>query len=649
MNYRLKAVLDAFKILQNYERKWYPSLRKPLDPKALAKGLSVSKMVCKQPETVVATPLMKNLLIMEGDVKVIRRKDGTTETTKLGVGVESKAVDWINRVTHAALVKFNGPEKHDYSLETDPASKILYDTDCWNGWKQQPWDIVPGMEDMIEESLDPYFSKETNMSDDIMFQRLTKDPVLQLVVLSVMAELPSVKAVREIRAISMAFQQKGTGVSWPYFANDRKLVDDKGLTYGELCMQDAERALNAGEISMEEFVLLNNIYTLYTRLQRGKARALEAQSRRVNLIINMVNGPEMEAWKDIKSLNLGFVSEAILGERMTEMYDQMVKFTLNAANIDYSGWDRNLGKGWVTLQNAIRFALAPDAFTRKLIALRHFCTVHSRIVNGLSQKCQEIYGRMESGFLDTTLGNTTAQKLQSRYNLALQDKKHSMVISQLKGCDTNCLGDDLLALGHGDFVSNFAKVAKKYCGSIVHEDEKHATGLMFVQYRWFKLAGKPVIAYNWPRVLRSMLSKESAKQLGRGGWTLSFYQQLGKLGQVPEALSIVTNIAAALDTRGLLLNTPVEEILKMVQEEDKQAMEGNGQKRTGMQTTAERLYNSNPNIPGVIIRDNGTVELDGNYFKDIQARIRKVYNPDFLPKVLGIPNPDTNKIPVDKR
>lgn len=287
---------------------------------------------------------------------------------------------------------------------------------------------------------------------------------------------------------------------------------------------------------------------------------------------------------------------------------------------------------------------ATDDRTRKLIVMRYAVTKRGLLVNGLAGKTQPMYGRQPSGIDDTTLGNTVANRGMSRGTLATLDPYHVRDYTiPLSGRDITCVGDDLLAIGKKGFVDRFAKTSNDNTHTVVHEDEKHARGIMFIQYRAFRLDGKWVMAYNWPRVLRSMLSKETAKNLGLGGWTLAFYQQLGKLVQVPEALKIVCNITAAIDPYHLSLDVPIPTLLKMVQKEDSERVKaGTANRRDKLfrkNTTAERLFNSNPNIPGVIVGQSGDVRLDENYFANIQNALKKVYDPEFLPRELKIPNP----------
>lgn len=57
-----------------------------LDEDAISHGLRNSWNACAQPQEVVATPWMKNLLIALGDIRQQKGKDGTITHTRLEVG-----------------------------------------------------------------------------------------------------------------------------------------------------------------------------------------------------------------------------------------------------------------------------------------------------------------------------------------------------------------------------------------------------------------------------------------------------------------------------------------------------------------------------------------------------------------------------------
>lgn len=650
MDHVIEQIIQVMRKLTkiNDSKKW-----PKLDQEAVRRGLEISRTTCAQPETVAMTPIMKNMLDYFGDIKFTKNSSGEWEHTYVKTGQKTKAVAWLNEVVNKALAKYNGKECHDYP-EKLPISDIqYYNVDCWNGWKPEVWDIQPGQAEQRRKGFLEYKNPKTNYSVEQLIKEIQRNAILRKAILTEFYLWPEVQASRDVKAISDPFMSKGTGVSYPYYRNDRSIVK-KGsdVTYGKLAIEDVKRAYSKGGVAgLTRFALENNVYTGYPRNQRGKGRPLIAQSRRTNLVINMVNSPEMELWKSSTSLGLAFWDEEKILACMKEFIETSERLKTSAYNIDYSAWDRNLGAGWVCLENAMRYLRAKDDFTRKLIEVRYMCGASAYFLDGPNNAVYRIYGRQMSGYDDTTLGNTTAQRVLSRWCAYEAMDDYSTRIHEGSGKkDLFAVGDDLLLMLDDNALKKFVEHSKK-TGAIIHEDEKHAKGAMFIQWRCFKNKGQYVIAYNWPRVLRSTLSKEEKKSLGRGGWTVAFYQQLGKLLGVPDCgLNIVLNILAAFDPYRLSLNIPVSQIMEMVKEEDKlRVAEGKSNRKEKMSkknTTAERLYNGNPNLKGVKVASDGKVELDPSYFEQVQRQLKAVYDPEFLPK-LGFKNPELGKLHTD--
>lgn len=620
-----------------------------IDKEVLERGIRASALATRDPEFVATTPLMKALLVIMGDVKQTQGADGEWHTDKLKVGAKSRAVEWINEVVRKALTTFNGKETHDYPVDLPIDSEQFLNVDCWNGWKEGVWDIVPGQREEAEEGIHTYEESKTNLSVPQILRLLQGNKAAKIAAEWLMYEVPAVQAERGITKIHDPFMSKGTGVSYPDFANDRTYLPNSEVTYGQYEMNLAREALAKGYNHALEWARQNSVFTLYMRRQRGKGRPLIAESRRTNLILNCVNGPEMEKWKADPALGAAFWNEEKLLAHLAELGDWVLSHPgYTAINYDYSKWDRNLGIGLIALQNAARLLKAPDRWTEDLIIMRHQCASRAPLLDGIERKKKIIYGRQFSGYLDTTLGNTAANRFVSRAGAVHSDPSHiERVARPLRGRDLTVVGDDVLLVTKDGGESAFIDYVNNVLGTVIHEDEKHARGLMFIQYRCIKFEGKWIITYNWPRVLRSMLSKESSKQLGKGGWTVSFYQQLGKCRMHKPSLAILVGITAALDQYHLSLDTPVETILEWVKEEDKlrvaQGARNRKKKMERVQTTAERLYNSNPNIPGVITKPDGSVELDRNYFEKLQLELREVYDPQFLQK-LGFQAPDLSRV-----
>lgn len=643
MDYRIREVLKVFDELSKFAKEWPKPV---LDAEAVSIGLETSRNACAQKEFVFATPLMKNLLVVFGDVKQIN-KDGEWTTEKLRAGAKSKAVAWIDEVVRAALRKYNGApkDKYDHNLPID--SKELYDTDCWLQWNTEKfWDIKPGQAEERSKQFKEYTNPKTNMSVEEMRHFIETDEVLQACIVHLLKRWPVTKASWEVREISDPFMNKKTGVSYPYFRNDATLVPGQNITYGRLCINIVAKAAKKGLRALRILAQMNNVYTGYPRNQRGKGRALEAESRIVNLIVNMLNANEIANLQACE-YGVGLCNEQVIKERLVEVAEFVLKHPQYIAmNKDFTGWDRTVGAGWITLQNALRYLCANGELAKEIVRIRHACAMSAQFIDGPAGKVTTIFGRTMSGYDDTTNQNCCINYLQSDYNNRIVDENYAENVTYpMKNRNILVLGDDYLGITlkgkEGDWVKSAAR-----CGFEAHADFKDAFGAMFVQYRVFRNdKGEWVSVYAWPRVLRSMLSKEDQKSLGRAGWTFSFYQQLGKLREFPEALMIASNIAAALDKDHLSLNTPISELLQMSKQEDEERFSGDiknkSRKKARALSTAERLSN-NPMLPG-LKEVNGKTEIDEDYFTKLQGEIRSVYDPEFLQK-LGFRNPDLAKV-----
>ena len=594
---------------------------------------------------------MKNLLVACGDVtQTFDPKTSTWSTSKLKAGQKAKAVDLVNQWVEAALLKFNGPKRDSYD-ETLPVGSIEHlNVDCWLGWKPKVWDIQLGQADERREVFKLYTNPKTNFSVYQMLNAISKEPELQKALLITLETLPEVQASREVREISDPFMSKGSGVSYPDYRNDRTTVPDTNITYGKYEIELTQKAADAGDESLIKFAYDNNVYTGYPRNQRGKGRALEAESRRTNLVVNMLNSPEMEKWKKSRILGTAFQDEEGIKKALIRKAEWIENHNdYCGRNEDSSGWDRSVGDGWVTLSGALRYLRANGSFTKKLVEIRHNCARKAWLIDGPNNKVSVMYGRTPSGYGDTTLLNSTIHRALSTSALLSVDRNYTKNVVYPTDYEyEDIVGDDFL----GIFPKGEDKVRafRQYYldkGYTIHSDEKSIFGVMFIQYRVVRdpESGEWIMTYNWPRVYRSMLSKETAKQLGVGGWTLSAYQQLGKCIQYPKYCQIPLNLICACDQYKLHLDTPISQLKQMVKEEDQarvdSAAKNRKQKLLRTLTTAERLSN-NPNLPGTLQKD-GKVELDWDYFGAIQEKLRGMYDSQFLQK-LGFKNPDLSKI-----
>lgn len=642
MNYVAKEVLRVMRQLQRQIREYQPV--RP-EKSVIPKGLQVSKNACKQETYVHPTPVMKNAMIIHGDVKQTR-VNGEWQTSKFPASKElGKAATALLDILKVAMLKELGAEIREYPDNVPFIDPTYYVVDCWNFYDEirngKFWDIQPGQEEQLKERFSVYSQPKTNMSLEEMIKFIETHPTMQKTLEIEQKIWPMVKASRDITAISDPFMSKKSGVSYPDFANDSKIVPGKGITYGKYEIQLAQAAYAKGDESLIKFAYENNVFTGYTRRQLGKGRALIAESRRSNLVFNMVNGVEMEKVKSTRAINIPFIDEDQQLEQLSHLCELCIKNNLLLANIDASAWDQNLGQGPLVLQDAERYILGQGEFTKKIITARTICNTKAHFINGPENRVHKIYGRQFSGYDDTTLGNTKANRTTATCSALESDERYvADVIDKLEGYHIITVGDDLLVAGKSrKFFKDFIDAETRNFKLVIHGDEKFAIGCFFIQWRVFKYNDQYVMAYNVPRVFRSMLSKEDAKHLGRGGWTLAFYQQLGKVSRYKPALKILVNIIAAYDQYHLSLDLPVSKIIEMVKEEDKQAQLND----KSVLSTSERMYKSNPNIAGLEVDKDGKVSLDASYFEKLQAKLKEVYDPNYLPSI-GFANPDLNLI-----
>lgn len=645
MNYVAQEVLRILEFFRDEIEKFEPV--KPEDTEVIKKGLEVSANACRQEVYVHPTPIMNNALILSGECTQYQSEDGEWHTTERKAdGKLGKAAETLLGMLEKAMIKEFGPRIDQYPEDIEFTDPKYYYVDCWSFFDELPkkfWDVAPGQERELKERFRIYENPRTNMSLQDVIDMIKKSPELQKAIEIEQKIWPMTMASRDITAISDPFMSKKTGVSYPDFANDSKTVPGTNITYGKYEIDLARKAYAKGLSHLIRFAIMWSTFTGYTRRQLAKGRALIAESRRSNLVFNMVNAVEMENVKDTRAIQIPFLDEDGILRELSKLSDYALQAGFKPVNIDASSWDQNLGQGLLVLQDAERYLLGQGKITKEIIKTRMLCNTKAWFFNGPENKLVKIYGRQFSGYDDTTLGNTKANRTSATTSAIKTSKTYvKNVVNKMHGYHIITVGDDLLVTleSYAD-AKKFIEYETKDWGLVIHGDEKFAKGVFFIQWRVFKVDGKYVMAYNVPRVFRSMLSKEDAKHLGRFGWTTAFYQQLGKLLRFLPALKICVNILAAYDQYHLSLDMSVAQILKGVREEDKKAQ--SEAKGKPVQTTAERMYRSNPNIQGLKVDKDGRVVLDSNYFVKVQKALKKVYDPDYLVK-LGFSNPDLSKI-----
>jgi hypothetical protein len=594
------------------------------DMKAVAEGLVMSKTVCAQQTEVVMTPWMKNLLEYCGDLK-----DGERLSTER-VG-KTKAEDLLARVVKAALLKFNGPERTEYNENASVFDLDNYNVDCWlqNKFGDYIWDIKSGQAKERAEALQQY-EKPTELTTEKMISFIKSDPVLQKAIKFVVSVYPEVKADRTIHNISAPFMNKDSNTGYPFFRNDRKNVPGSDETWGRKTIHMAEQITN--NMSNPWKIWPYNVYTVWARNQRGKGRALEAQSRLMNLVCNSLQAPAIAKLKELPEyvgLNDDQAQKAAM-IKMGEFCEANPEYT--CGNWDQSAFDRHIGEGLANLAAAIRQIKCNGQLAKELALLRYCQTQKGYCIDGANGKLSIIFGRTMSGDIDTMDQNTVINFLNDVFANMSNDKDYSNNVLYKTKYHGFYLGDDDLSINKKDKKAkdNYVNTSKKLLLEV--NSKKYAHGLFFLQYRVCRVDGNYVMMYPWDRVFRNMLSKENKKGLGPVGWAVAGWQQLSKCAEYEPALIIVLNLILPLDKDGLFLDKPISWIKEQIQKEDKAAAE----KDKYAKTTASILNQGNPQQQNQFTEQGN--DFDYDYLGNLQAKLRAAIRPGFW-ESLGFKTP----------
>lgn len=99
--------------------------------------------------------------------------------------------------------------------------------------------------------------------------------------------IPQVTPTESMKPRFTPFEAKSSNVGYPYFRNDK--AKKNGLTYAEICLQDAHRTKLADAMTYP--------YTALTRNMRQKARPIMGSSRILNYLLDRLTGPEIDAYQ----------------------------------------------------------------------------------------------------------------------------------------------------------------------------------------------------------------------------------------------------------------------------------------------------------------------------------------------------------------
>ena len=614
-------------IIHNYDliEKEMKKVVKPNTSSAnMTRGFEVSKLACKQQEEVAMSPIMKNMLERFGDLKAGGRLKVDAPTTK--------AEKWLYDTCTTLLDKYNkdGKDKQ-YNFELPIDSKQFYDVDCWDNLKENMRDIQPGQE-KERLSVSKEYGKPTKPIN--LRRMLQHDMILQKAVELICSELPFVRASHEFKQINLPFMTKHTNVSFPYWMNDKTQVSPdlkrkfNVQNYAQLTLKQAE------SLPLDDIYKFN-ISTAYGRNQRGKGRFLVAISRIPNLVLNQLESVEIDTYKTKCSLFAGYNDAPYLKQVLTYIVEECKKKGWRCANWDQRRYDLHVNIEWIKLLGAISM-LKANGQRSKDIALKRACLMtRTWLVNGMTGKLEEIYGRIFSGFIDTNRGGGIINAIITLYCLMKQNPEYANIAYSSRWFML-VMGDDNLFMYDPDHFDHDRYVKDmSLLGFEVHPD-KQQYGAFFLQNRVYKDdEGKLIMIYPWTRVLRSALFKETGKGLGPYGWVRAEAQQLYKLIESPIFFKIVLNILAEFDDLKLGYGKSVEYINEQIKREDAEALAGNKRSKS----TAETLYDGDPTKENQFI--NGDA-FSSEYLSQIQKAIDSNYDPNFL-KANGIKVPGKRK------
>lgn len=587
------------------------TIQKPEIPDTVERGFNVSKMASQQVEDVAMTPLMKHAL------EII---DKVPDDYRLKVSdPETKAEKWFHNAVDAILTKKYGTSKvYDENLPLLDARH--YGVQCWQNNKDNWRQIQPGQADERKEAAKKY----TRATDAMMvYNLLEKDVVFQKAVMLVLSQMPEVRASDEFKEINLPFMTKHTNVGDPFWENDKNLSPD-GRTYAQLTLDIASGIKNPREL------FKYNLTTMYGRNQR-KGRLILAVSRIINLWLNRLEAKEIDMYRKKMPLFVGYRDDKELKIALTKMVDECHEYGLKMRNMDQSRYDQHVNKGFILLCGAMSTCKANGSKSKEIAKYRAALMTKSWLVNGLTGKIEEIYGKIFSGFIDTNRAGGIINAVITTYMCMKMDPNYSRYVYELIYY-MMVMGDD------NCFVYKIFehRLAKNIMAELDFEinPEKDEFGPMFLQYRLFEdpETHKLVMVYAWTRVLISMLFKEQGKGLGPAGWTLAFWQQMSKVREDEFALKCLVNLLMPFNKYGFMLDKSIPEILGMIKQEDEEKLKEAKTKTqvNRMETTEDKLYDGDP------LKERFAYAIKSNdsqgYLLDLQQKIKSAVDPQFLSK-----------------
>lgn len=543
-------------------------------------GLRLSRNEMSQKTEVPVTPLMKHALEKFGDAKGAEwRLTIDTPMTKAEEEISKRVATEIKRL-------FGYTPESDFDTTKPVDDFAHYGVDCVRNWKEgtDNRQVQPGQATERKEAIERFMVKE---DPETIFQKIEADPLWDLVFQDHLDLIPCIVADDDLTETKGPFENKHSNVGAPYFRNDQTVDPETGKTYGQLSFELADKILKDGLKWTD--ITKYNICTGLARNQR-KGRLITALSRVCNMLINMIERPEIEAAKAIP-LFVGYNDDAKLREALRYMAHVCTKYPeIACANWDQSKFDLHINPAFIAIAGALRWFKCKGSRAKKLCEYRTALGLKSKLVDGLSGRIESIYGRMFSGGMDTNKGDGHVEANIFAYALAKMDKTYFKSIVYRFIYYMLTMGDDLLALYNRKSFDpeTLTSIMREYGFEL--NIEKGEFGTFFLQYRFFTKDGEEHMVYAFTRVLRSMLFLERTKGLGPAGWLLAQYQQLSKLVDYPPALDAAIAVILDLDELSFGVDLSVDQIIDMVKDEDETA--ANNNKRS--KSTFEALFDGDP-------------------------------------------------------
>lgn len=596
-------------------------IRKPIIPDTIDVGMDSSAKGAAQPEVVPMTPWMKTLLQRCGDAPR-GDEDWRLKTNDPRTKAETWVYDSAKRILEHY---FPGKAQYDESLPMRDAAH--YNTQCWQQLHENMRQVVPGQADEREMAIKEYARATKPIG---LREKLLNDPTFQKAVELVFNEMPYAKATDEWREINTPFMAKHSNVGNKWWRQDISIVPESTETYGEMTLRIAK------SVPLNELWKWN-LSTMYGRNQR-KGRLIIAVPRIINLSLNRLQAPEIEAYKHKCSMFVGYGNDEDLKRALTYILLECERRGWKCRNVDQSRFDRHVGLEFIELENAMRIMKANGRLSKEIAYMRAALSTKTWCIDGLSGKILELIGRIFSGEIDTNLmGGVISALINTAGNLD-QDPSYASIAYSLMYWIL-VMGDDCLSVYKQRDSAKFDKFMESL--GFKTNAEKDEFGPMFLQYRLFEDPSdkKLVMAYAWTRVLEHMLWKEESKGLGPCGWYLAWLQMFKAVSEYTPAAKTIVNIFWPLDEMALFSDKPISWVIYGVENEDAehQAQLTTANQKRKFVSTFDKLADGDP-TKARLREAIDAAKQDRGLLHELHERVKSLIDPEWL-KAAGVSVP----------